>query len=110
MPYDIRAPYLEAFAAIDELAAKPGNARLEEPGCQRVACSGTRGAIFLCWEPVDGAPEVYEKPWSTVAEYARGISEEWCKPYIHQQAPVMVVGGKVWDPQGMVVYVKSDKC
>lgn len=109
-PYKTRAPALEVKDAIDELAAKPGSLKLEEEGCQRVACSGERGAVFVCWEPVDDGPEVYEKPWSTVAEYARGVTEEWCKPYDHQNTQVMVVGGKVWDPQGMGVYVKSDEC
>lgn len=110
-PYNIRAPYLEASDAIDELKARKGNMKLEESDkCERVACSGTRGAIFVCWQPVDGAPDVYEKPWSTVAEYAQGVTQQWCKPYVHQNSPIPVVGGKVWDPQGMVVYVKSDKC
>lgn len=109
-PPNIRAPIVEGFAAIDELADREGKVKLEEPGCQRVACSGTRGAVFVCWEPVDDAPEVYKVPWSTVAEYARSLTEEWCKPYVHPRLPIMVIGGKVWDPQGMVVYVKSDKC
>lgn len=99
------APQKYIQRAIDQIRSKEGNARLEQPGCQRIACA-TKLEITLCYEPVEGSPAVYEKPWSYVADYATGVLEEWCPktgPYTIMPWKKSWVGGKVWDPVGLAV-------
>lgn len=110
---DRTTPERFAQEAIDKLYATPGNARLEKPGCQLAACVQEKTAINVCWDPVGGAPDVYEKPWSYVADYATGIVEEWCgRSRPSSMALSYWVGGKVWDPMGLGVEVRrvEDHC
>jgi len=63
----------------------------------------------MCWDPVPGAPDVYEQPWSYVADYAEGIATDWC-PVEYRKNKGYWVGGKAWDPIGLGVDVRLDKC
>ncbi|SPN97604.1 uncharacterized protein DNG_01116 [Cephalotrichum gorgonifer] len=98
---------------IDYLNVVPtGKSRLESYGCHRISCSD-HSAIYQCWEPFQGAPDVYEKDWAYVADYAEGIVREWCptKDNIGTNAyKIKGVRGKVWDPKGMAIHVRKDKC
>lgn len=86
-------------------------ARLQSRGCSRVSCSWD-AAIFLCWEPFEGAPEVYEQPWWYVGDYAKGIALEWCPTTrISPGGRVFEYAqGKTWDPKGLAVHVREDRC
>lgn len=86
-------------------------ARMQSRGCARVSCSWD-AAIFVCWEPFAGAPEVYEQPWWYVADYAKGIALEWC-PTTRSDSGGRVfefAHGKTWDPEGLAVHVRKDRC
>ena len=108
--FKVRTEKYMILKAIDELYAREGNVRLDTPGCKREVCKGFSSAIFVCWEPAEGAPEVYEQPWSYVADYALGIAEEWCPMIFQPMSGIGVVAGKVWDPQGLAVNVILDWC
>ena len=107
-----RALKSRILQGVEYLYSVPKNkARLESRGCTRVSCSWD-AAIYMCWEPFEGAPSVYEQPWWYVGDYAKGISLEWC-PTTRSDGGTQIfeyVHGKTWDPQGLAVHVRSDRC
>ncbi|SPO01665.1 uncharacterized protein DNG_04338 [Cephalotrichum gorgonifer] len=89
---------------IDYLNSLPnGVVQLEKYGCSRVSCS-YNSAIYLCWQPFAGAPDLYTPSWAYVADYAEGIVREWCPKDDGR------VRGKAWYPKGMAVHVRKDNC
>ena len=97
---------------VEYLYKVPKNkARLEARGCTRVSCSWD-AAIFMCWEPFKGAPKVYEQPWWYVGDYAKGIALEWCPTSRSDSGGRILefVHGKTWDPKGLAVHVRKDRC
>ena len=88
-----------------KLYEREGTVRLDKPGCQMIKCELIWGRIKVCWEPKEGAPEVYEVPWTYVADYAAGIVEEWCGLIPMPQSPGYRVHGKAWDPKGLAAQI-----
>lgn len=98
------------LAGVQYLYKKPKDqARLEVKTCSRISCS-YNAAIYMCWDPVEGAPAVYTQPWWYVADYAKGIALEWCPHEFDRDIGTYMVGGKTWDPMGLAVHVRRDKC
>jgi hypothetical protein len=83
--------------------------RLKAKHCSRVSCS-YNAAIYLCYDPVKDSPKGYTQPWTYVADYANGIAEGWCERKHKPVTGGYNVGGKVWDPKGLGVHVRADKC
>ncbi|PKS08145.1 hypothetical protein jhhlp_005421 [Lomentospora prolificans] len=67
-------------------------------------------AIYMCWEPIEDAPEVYNKPCWYIADYAQGIAEKWCPRVYDKKAALSLFGGNFWDSLGLAVYVRRDRC
>ena len=104
---------IKAKEAVDELNNKEGSVRFEKRGCQRVVCASPTAAIDVCREPTESVPEVYEKPYSYIADYVTGIMQEWCpKMKAHSMIPIQMdwVGGEVSDPAGLAIRLHRDNC
>lgn len=84
---------------------------LDAGECTRVSCSWN-SAIWVCFHP-DGSTKRFEKNWQYVADYADGIaSGAWCPREEQPYDPFTqyLVRGKVWDPEGLSVSIRKDKC
>lgn len=91
---------------IHYLYTKPKDTcRLEARSCTRVSCSWD-SAIYVCFDPNKDSPKVYELPWWYVADYAKGLFLKWCA----KESPPKQITGRVWDPLGLVVFIRGDRC